>query len=177
MLIGLISDSHDNFADLKRCLKIFQDRDIELILHAGDMNSSGMCYTFQGIDAKVKLVFGNNDGDRFLLMRDFQAVGGEYLGDFGEIEADGLKIALLHGTYEPIVRALARSGEYDVVVRGHNHTYSVVREKSLLINPGEVWGHFTGSKTAAILDTDSLDVERIDLGREPSIRQILGMSG
>ncbi len=177
MLVGLISDSHDNFADLLRCLRIFQDRDVELILHAGDMTASGMCYAFQGIDSKIKLVFGNNDGDRFSLIRDFQGVGGEYLGDFGEVEADGLRIALLHGTYEPIVRALAGSGEFDVVVRGHTHNYSVEREKSLLINPGEVWGHFTGWKTAAILDTDSLDVERIDLGREPSIRQILGMGG
>jgi putative phosphoesterase len=173
MLVGIMSDSHDNFPDLLGTVKLFQARGVELILHAGDIIAPGMCYAFQGCRAQVKIVFGNNDGDRIGIKRDFQMVGAECLEDFGELEIDGLRIALLHGTYEPLVRGLLNSGNYDIIVRGHNHTYCVEKGRTLVINPGELWGHFTGYKSAAILDTSNLKVERMDVGRVASIKEIL----
>jgi len=122
----------------------------------------------------VKLVFGNNDGDRVSLVRDFARVGGEFLGDFGEVEADGLRIALMHGTDEALVKAVVASQLYDVVVRGHNHRAEVARHgKTLLINPGEIWGHLTGRRSVAVLDTSSLKVEMIELGWVKTFREIL----
>jgi len=174
MLIGMLSDSHDNLPDLKKAAGIFQERGVKLVLHAGDMVSSGMCYAFENSGIDIKLVYGNNDGDRVGIKRDFESVGGEVLGDFGELEADGLKIALLHGTDEGLVQALVGSGHYDVVVRGHNHHCKVERDPTLVINPGEIWGHFTGHKTLAILDTSSLEVDIVNLGEVPSLKDILG---
>jgi putative phosphoesterase len=174
MLIGIMSDSHDNVQGLKDALRIFRDRGVELVLHAGDMIGSGNCYAFQGCGMEVRLVFGNNDGDRAGLIRDFAPAGGQYLGEFGEVEADGLKMAMLHGTEEALVRAVVASQLYDVVVRGHSHRFETARaERTLLINPGEIWGHLTGRRSAAILDTSSQGVERIDLGSCRSIREIL----
>lgn len=174
MLIGLMSDSHDNIKGVKDALKAFSKRDVELILHAGDMIGSGNCYTFEGCGMPIKLVYGNNDGDRVGLKRDFERVGGEYLGDFGEIEAAGLKIAILHGTEDSMVRAIVASELYDVVVRGHNHRAEVTRyEKTLLVNPGEIWGHFTGLSSVAVLDTANLNVAPIELGRYKTFREIL----
>lgn len=174
MLIGLMSDSHDNFLGVKKALETFSDRGIKLVLHAGDMIGSGNCYAFEGCGMDVKLVYGNNDGDREGLMREFQAVGGEYLGDFGEIEADGRKIALLHGTEDSLVRSVVASGLYDVVVRGHNHCAEATQQgKTLLINPGEIWGLFTGCSSAAILDTSSMSVEMVELGRCKSFKEYL----
>ena len=63
---------------------------------------------------------------------------------------------------------------YDVLVRGHSHIFEVSRHgKTLLVNPGEIWGHLTGFSTAAILDTSSLEVERVDLGRHKTYREII----
>ena len=88
--------------------------------------------------------------------------------------ADGLKIALMHGTEEPLVKAVVASQLYDVVVRGHNHRAEVTRHgKTLLVNPGEIWGHFTGLSSIAILDTASLQVEMIELGRFKTFREII----
>jgi putative phosphoesterase len=174
MLIGIMSDSHDNIQGLKEALGIFSDRSVKLVLHAGDMIGSGNCYAFYGCGMDAMLVFGNNDGDRAGLIRDFAPAGGKYLGDFGEVEADGLKIAMLHGTEEALVRAVTASQLYDVVVRGQSHRFETMMQgRTLLINPGEIWGHLTGGRSAAILDTSSLDVERIDLGSCSSIREIL----
>ncbi len=98
MLIGIMSDAHDSIQRVRDALKIFSQKGVKLVLFAGDMIGSGNCYTFEGFGIDVKLVFGNNDGDRLGLKRDFAHVGGEFLGDFGEVEADGLHIALMHGT-------------------------------------------------------------------------------
>ena len=174
MLIGLMSDSHDNFPGLLEAVAIFKKRNVEMILHAGDVIAPGMCYAFEGWTGELKLVYGNNDGDRTGLKRDFGRVGGEFLEDFGEVEADGRSIALLHGTYEPLVKSLVDSGRYDVVVRGHDHHVRVVPGDSLMINPGEAWGHFTGRKTVAILDTESLATEIVEMGSRPSILEMTG---
>ena len=174
MLIGLMSDSHDNFPGLLEAVAIFKKRNVEMILHAGDVIAPGMCYAFEGWAGELKLVYGNNDGDRTGLKRDFGRVGGEFLEDFGEVEVDGRSIALLHGTYEPLVRGLVDSGRYDVVVRGHDHHVRVVPGDTLMINPGEVWGHFTGRKTVAILDTESLGTEIVEMGSRPSILDMTG---
>lgn len=175
MMIGIMSDSHDNFPGVIQALEIFQERNVEMILHAGDVIAPGMSYAFKRSEADLKLVYGNNDGDRVGLKRDFARVGGKFLDDFGEIEVDGLKIALLHGTYEPVVQGLVEGGHYDVVIRGHNHHFAVKRGETLLINPGEVWGHFTGRKTVALLDTETLDAEIVSMGTCPSIEDLTGL--
>ena len=81
---------------------------------------------------------------------------------------------MLHGTEEALVRAVVASQLYDVVVRGHNHRAEVTRHgKTLLVNPGEIWGHLTGLSSVAILDTVSLQVEQIELGRFKTFREII----
>ncbi len=64
MLIGIMSDSHDNFRGSKEALKVFIQKGVQLILHAGDMIGSGNCYIFEECGLPIKLVYGNNDGDR-----------------------------------------------------------------------------------------------------------------
>jgi putative phosphoesterase len=63
---------------------------------------------------------------------------------------------------------------YDVVVRGHDHRAEATRcGKTLLVNPGEIWGYLTGLSSVAILDTTSLDVKFIELGRSKTFREII----
>lgn len=174
MLIGIMSDAHDSIQGVRDALRLFSKRGVGLVLFAGDMIGSGNCYAFEGCGMPIKLVYGNNDGDRVGLYRDFAPMGGEYLGDFAEFEVDGLKFAMLHGTQEPLVSAVVASQLYDVVVRGHNHRAEVTRHgKTILINPGEIWGHFTGLRSVALLETSNLGVEIVELGRFKTFREIL----
>ena len=81
---------------------------------------------------------------------------------------------MLHGTDEPLVKAIVSSQLYDVVIRGHNHRSEVtLHGKTLLVNPGEVWGHFTGIRSIAIMDTSSLKTEIVEMGRCLSFRELL----
>jgi uncharacterized protein len=62
---------------------------VDLIYFSWDTITSNNCYAFEGLSIPIKLVYGNNDGDRAGLAKEFARMGGDYLGDFGEIEAAG----------------------------------------------------------------------------------------
>ena len=89
MLIGIMSDAHDRIQGVKDALRIFSQKGVEMVLFAGDMIGSGNCYTFDGFAIPVKLVFGNNDGDRVGLEREFARVGGQYLGAVNDAFVSG----------------------------------------------------------------------------------------
>ncbi|MCW9707625.1 metallophosphoesterase [Fodinibius salsisoli] len=161
MLIGLISDSHDHIPHAEKTARIFKDRKVELVLHAGDYCSPFMIPVFKGVP--LKGVFGNNDGDKYLLMKKFQSIGAELMGSFGDITVDERRIALYHGTDVPITEALEQSGNFDVVITGHTHQKKQERiSGTLSINPGTAHG-FGEEASIALLNTSSLEVEFVDL--------------
>lgn len=161
MLIGLISDSHDHVLHINKAVEIFKERDVEVILHAGDFCSPFTIPPFEGLH--LKGVFGNNDGDHYLLLQKFRAVDADHLGTFGDLKIGGLKIALYHGTDVPITAALEQCGNYDVVVSGHTHKKkSEMVDDTLAVNPGTAHG-FSEEATIGLLDTESLEVEFVEL--------------
>ncbi len=159
-MIGIMSDSHDNLEAINKAVKIFNKQDLELIIHAGDLISPFTSSEFEKLDAKLLAVYGNNDGEREGLKTAYENIC--TLRDFHEIIVDNRTISVVHGTDQPIVDALAESGKYDVVVRGHTHRLEISRGKSMIINPGETCGYITGSKTLILLDTDELSFEIIN---------------
>jgi putative phosphoesterase len=106
----------------------------------------------EGFSGPVHVVFGNNDGDQFLLSQ----VAAKFPhvtmhGDFAELVLDGRRVAVTH--YPEIGRALAEGGIYDLVCHGHSHERLVEPAgKTVRVNPGEVMGRF-GVSTYALYDT------------------------
>lgn len=161
MLIGLISDTHDHVPHIQKAVNIFKEKNVDMALHAGDYCSPFTIPNFEGL--KLKGIFGNNDGDKYLLMSKFDAIGAELEGEFMELEVDGLQLAVYHGTYQGITDALQRSGAYDVVISGHTHL--AMQEEvgdTLAINPGTAHG-FNEEATIALLDTETREVEFVKL--------------
>lgn len=159
-MIGIISDSHDNMDALRKAVKFFNEREVKAVLHAGDLVSPFTARAFKELKPKLYFVFGNNDGDKVTLTKRFEEIGATSCGDFGDLTIDGLHIALMHGTNEALVKALAKSGEFDVVVRGHTHNPSVkIIDGVTVINPGESAGVLSGKSTVAILEIANLNVE------------------
>jgi putative phosphoesterase len=155
MLIGLISDTHDNLPMVDRAVRKLNEENVGLVLHAGDYVAGFVIPRFKELKAKLIGVFGNNDGDHELLKKRFSENKRLQLrGNFAEITADGLKIALLHGGDEELLEALINQEGFDVVVHGHTHTAEIHRKgRTLVVNPGEVCGYLTGKSTLALFDT------------------------
>jgi putative phosphoesterase len=161
--IGLISDTHDNFKNIESAVKIFNDKKIGYVIHAGDITTPEAVEAFAGL--KLIGVLGNNDMDKKGLDNAFEKIGGELRGELCEIEEDGLLIAVYHGTDFKKRQALIQSSKYDVVVYGHTHKIdNKVVGKTIIINPGTANGWFFGyNATAAIFDTVSKECDFIYL--------------
>lgn len=164
MLVGLISDTHDNVNMIKAAIKRLNELDVGLVLHAGDYISPFTAKPFAELKAKMIGVYGNNCAEREKLKEVYAAVGKELVGNFAEVEAGGRRIALLHGHDDALLRSLIVHGIYDVVVHGHDHKTKVAKvDSTLVINPGEAGGWLYGRSTFAVLDTEKLTVEIVEL--------------
>lgn len=163
-MIGIISDSHDNLAAIRKAVEFFNEKQVKVVLHAGDLISPFTAKAFKELNSTFYFVFGNNDGDKITLVKKFEEIGAVSCGDFGDLTIDGLHMALLHGTDETLVKALARSGDFDIVIRGHTHDPGVrILEGTPIINPGECSGVLSGKCTVATLEVANLNVEITEL--------------
>ena len=159
-LIGLIADTHDNKHTSAKAIELFNERAVNLVLHAGDFIAPFNFREFAKLKARFIGVFGNNDGERFGLRKTFADIGEIILGPY-EFEYKGKRLVLMH---EPVLLdAAATSGHYDVIVYGHTHEVDVRTGKALVINPGECGGWLNDRSTIAILNLDTMAVEVIDL--------------
>ncbi len=158
-MIGIISDTHDNLDAIRKAVDFLNSQGVSLVLHAGDFIAPFTVKEFKKLDSPLVGVFGNNDGERKGLGEKFSQMG-THLKDFIELEHKGKRIALYHGTIEGFVSALVKSGDYDVVIRGHTHSPEIKKENNtLVINPGEVCGYLTGKRTLVLLDVGKMDAQ------------------
>lgn len=121
MNLGIISDTHDDLLSLKSAIKIFNERKVSHVIHAGDNLFPGVVKEFKHLNAKLIGILGNNDGEKFGLLKNFQDIDGELHGEFCDLELDNLKIAIYHGTNNKMTEAIISSQLYDLVIHGHTH--------------------------------------------------------
>lgn len=160
-MIGIMSDSHDNLHAIRSALKKFNQAEVKLVIHAGDLISPFTAMEFEKLHAPLEAIFGNNDGERQGLKLAYEKLC--VLEDFKELKINGRKIAVIHGTNQALVDALQKSGNYDLVIRGHTHQMNVTEGETMVVNPGEACGYLSGEKTIIILDTADLGWELVRL--------------
>ena len=165
MLIGAVSDTHDNLPQVEKAVKYLNDQKVGLVLHAGDYVAGFVIPRFKQLNCKLIGVFGNNDGDHELLKKRFSETSNCTIHDrFAQVEVEGYRIALLHGTETELLDAVINSGYFDAVVHGHSHFFGIQKKgRTLSVNPGEVCGYLTGKSTLALLDTANREARIVDL--------------
>jgi putative phosphoesterase len=156
MKVGVISDTHDNVPAVEAAMERFRAADVDALVHCGDFVAPPVIPRLDLDGVPVHAVRGNNDGEREGLASAFDSLaGGTLHGRFAEPTFDDVDVAVLHGEQRPVVEALARSGEYDVVCHGHWH----VREKrsvdgTTVLNPGAQFPTVPEDhRTVAVLNT------------------------
>ena len=151
-MIAILSDAHDNIWKLKELLQDIQETGASTLIFCGDLCAP---FTLQQIGetfpGPVHVVLGNNDGDVLLLSRIANGLDNVTLhGPFAYLEIEGRQVAVNH--YPQIAHDQARSGQYDLVCYGHDHTATVEQQgDTVLVNPGEVMGRF-GQSSYALYD-------------------------
>ena len=165
MLIGIMSDSHDNLPLIEKAVSLLNQQKVGLVLHAGDFVAPFVAQKLKKLNCELIGVFGNNDGDHELLKTRFGETTNCTLHDrFTVVTVDRYKVALLHGHETELLDALVDSGYFDAVVHGHSHNCNIEqRGKTLVVNPGELCGYLTGKTTVAILDTIKHEARIVEL--------------
>jgi len=163
MLIAVMSDSHDNIWNLQRAISIILTRGVKMIIHCGDFTAPFMLFELEKAGIPVHGVFGNNDGDQFLLTKlSLTSLKNVTLhGLIGEVDASGFLIALTHQGM--VGEGLASTAKYKMVCFGHSHVY--IEQKvgnTILLNPGEIMGK-DGDPGFCIVDTAEGNISRISL--------------
>ncbi|MBI5037427.1 MAG: YfcE family phosphodiesterase [Candidatus Kerfeldbacteria bacterium] len=155
MKLAIISDTHDNWANIDKVLAYLKNEKAEAMIHCGDVCAPiTMVRIAEAFPGPIYLSLGNVDGDPFRMLtkiQDGSAKNVTIYQEIGEFTLDNKKIAINH--YPDIAKKLAQSGEYDLVFYGHNHKpWEETIGSTRMINPGNV-ANMVYPPTFALYDT------------------------
>jgi uncharacterized protein len=160
--IGVMADTHDRVPAVAELLEKLAQRGVSMVMHAGDYCSPFCLAPFHQRGMALLGVFGRNDGDRETLSAyAARGMGTEIYESPHSFDVAGKRVLLVHDIAEVTSRSIE---SHDFVIHGSSHLQSDRKVGStLVINPGEACGWIHGKCTAAILDTDTEEVENISL--------------
>jgi len=153
MIIGILSDTHDNLPQLEKAVAFFNKHNVAFVLHAGDFVAPFTLSRMKKLSCDWRGVFGNNDGEK-------KGLGLASEGKIGDgplrLELDGRQIVVVHD----INQLDLQSEKAALVVSGHTHKPEIVAQPArLLVNPGECSGWISGQSTVAIVDLAALSAK------------------
>ena len=169
--IGILSDTHDNQWALEAILDRFREAGVAHVIHAGDFVAPFSAKYFAEWSGSFLGIFGNNDGERIGLAKQFADIGPLHVGPH-PIRVLGRRFLVMH---EPAaLDAIGHSGDFDAVIYGHTHVVDI-REvpnatgngSTLIINPGEAGGWLHGKATAVILHPETMEYALVEVPRYP----------
>lgn len=164
MTIGIFSDVHDNLASLTKAFSLLQAKGVQKAVFCGDFCSPIVAKFMGSFGGEIHCVFGNGDGDRFMIARIANSECRNLVlhGESAEIELDGRRIAINH--YPLLGRALAHTGDYNAVFSGHTHiAHQEYVKECLWLNPGEIMA-WKGDATLALYETTSNTANIVSVG-------------
>ena len=161
MLVGVVSDTHNNLKNIEQIISLFNNEEITLVIHTGDITNSKSLEKFSTLNANLIGVYGNNDKNEvglndIAIQNNFQFQDPPSL-----ITLCNKNIAIFH---EPdlISNFLLENKDIDIVIHGHTHRYRhETINDVLLFNPGESAGMQKGKNAIGILNLNNLETRRI----------------
>lgn len=150
-MIGLISDTHEQKEEIKKAMDIFKSKNVDFVIHAGDIISPLTLKLFSGL--KLKIVFGNNDGEKSGLNEMANLLGFEDINETKEFVYKKKKFFVYHGHVDSVLYDAIKDQEYDYIITGHTH---IAKDEKIgntrIINPGAL---FSSQKSIAVLDVEN----------------------
>jgi putative phosphoesterase len=160
MQIGVLSDTHSRYSAVEKALGVLQERNINTVIHCGDIEDADTVWLFQGFT--THFVFGNCDWDKTSLTQAIHGIGEKLHHPWGHVVLSGVKIAFVHGDDKRLLDDLEHSGAFDFLFYGHTHHAEEHQTgPTRVVNPGALYR--ARPKTFLILDLDSRTLEPIAL--------------
>lgn len=162
MKIAILSDTHSRYHTVEKAVALLQQRNVNFVLHCGDIEDADTVWLFHGFTAHF--VLGNCDVLQPLsIQQAVYGIGGELHRPFGRLELEGVKIAFLHGDDKNLMNEIEESGDFDFLFYGHTHKAREHRTgPTRVINPGAL--HRANPKTFLLLDLPGGEGETVVVG-------------
>lgn len=162
MRVCIVSDSHDHIPLLDAAVAEAKQAGAEAILHCGDVVSPSTLGCLRKYGLPVHVIHGNNTGDLYTLGRLATEPDSifHYHGMDAGIDLAGKRIFIVH--YPHYARAMAATGDWDLVCCGHSHKVTIEEKQNCqggityLVNPGTVGGVGKDKATYILADLDSM---------------------
>jgi len=157
MRVGIFSDTHDHLDNIRRLVDMFNDRECECVLFAGDLVSTFAIPPLRKLRCPLYGCHGDNEGNKVGIRGGLRVIGEIQDAPAAYSLADGTRIVIVH-----MERQLNGYPDvFNIAIFGHTHRPRVKRDQQgrLMINPGEASGWTYGQPTVAILETTTQQVE------------------
>jgi uncharacterized protein len=152
MLIGVMSDTHNNTENLLKALEIFRRSGVKTLFHLGDITRPETAALLEGF--RVIHTVGNGDTLSGEIRKTLLELNPEnYSGMVFTGEIDGERFAATHGHLPGRVEELVRSAQYRFVLHGHSHRRKDEKQPGArIINPGALGGMHPQERSIAVID-------------------------
>jgi len=168
MKIAILSDSHDHREHLAAAVEDASKRGAEAIIHCGDIVAPSTLHAARPFGIPLHVIHGNNMGDTYNLARMANKPDSivTYYGQDANLEMAGKKIFIVH--YPHYARAMAMTGDFDLVCNGHEHKARIDRIKAgngkdvVWLDPGTVGG-ISAPATYIFGDLVSMEFEILEV--------------
>ncbi len=145
MKIGVISDLHGSYEDVKNALNRLISENVDLVVCAGDLlyhgprnpmpesyNPAKVAELLNNFPERIIFARGNCDSEVDQMMIKYPI-----LSDFSYLYIDGIFITVTHGHKINNFKELAEKTGADIIISGHTHIPVVEKfENSFHLNPG-----------------------------------------
>ena len=164
MKIGIVSDTHNNLKNVHRIVELFNESDVERVIHTGDITQAKTLDVFAHLEVPLFGVYGNNDeGEREALERAVDAYGFLFQDPPFVLRWHERSIMVVH---DPLEFEGHLDHSHELALHGHTHLYRYERTvvgaaEQVVFNPGECAGHMKGFNAIGVLDLESLEAELI----------------
>jgi len=162
MKLGILSDTHSNLTNLHQALDWLREREIDTILHCGDL--SGVSVVQAMADFDVWIAEGNVDRGLRLEQVIEETFGPGRFAWLHRLTLGGYPVALTHGENEEALSNLIGQGEYTYVIHGHTHRRRDERVgRTRVINPGALGGTRKEARSFCVLDLEADHVRFVQI--------------
>ncbi len=160
MRVGVISDTHGHVDLTRPAARMFESLEVDTVLHCGDIGSMAIVELF--VAWPTHFVFGNCDENTGAFAAAIARAGQSCHGLFGNLEFDGVKVALLHSHEHRRFRDAIDGGHYQLVCHGHTHVAAIDRHgETLVLNPGAIYR--AAPHSIAVVDLPGVEATIIEV--------------
>ncbi len=161
MILGVVSDTHNQFQHVDTIVEIFNNHKVDLVVHTGDITQAKTLSRFSRLNCPLIGVYGNNDLEEKGLKDIAIQNGFNFHNPPFLLKVSNKKIAIFHEP-EDIENFLKKEPSIQLIVHGHTHRYRNEKMGNVkIINPGECAGIFKGKNAVGVLNLEDLSFERI----------------